>query len=178
MAEVIKQADLLEPLLQSRGLTIFAPNDPAILAASALIGALNLTQVQTVLSNHIINGTVVYSNMTEEADYMSAGGIPFGFSTNATGTFVKSGNNTARIIAADIPIANGVVHTIDRVLVNPVSNTEAAQSAASSNAAKATETAMATAAKGSALQSITFSAGVVGSAAAIFAGIFAGAAVL
>lgn len=90
-----------------------------------------------------------------------------------------SGNNTARIIAPDIPMANGVVHIIDRVLANPIGNTEAAQSAASSYAVQATASPMATAAKGSATQSIPFSiVGAVGATIAAFASVLAGGALI
>lgn len=50
--------------------------------------------------------------------------------TNATGSFVISGNITARILSADIPMENGVVHTIDRVLENTDSDPAAARAAA------------------------------------------------
>ncbi|KAJ9118727.1 hypothetical protein QFC22_003948 [Naganishia vaughanmartiniae] len=137
------------------------------------------------------------------ANYTSAGGEPFKFMTNATGAFVTSGNTTAQILAADIPIANGVVHIIDRVLANPVGNTAAAESAASSYASQATATTSgaagaggvvgptsamgsaassgagpaATSAGASGAMSLSLSSGLVGSAVAIF-GILAGAALI
>lgn len=82
----------------------------------------------------------MYSTTLASANYTSAGGQPFTFTTNSTGAFVTSGTTTAQIVAADIPIANGVVHIIDRVLANPTANTAAAESAASSYAAVATAT--------------------------------------
>ncbi|KAJ9101194.1 hypothetical protein QFC21_003413 [Naganishia friedmannii] len=204
LAGLVTQAGLLEPLSQAKGITVFAPNDAAVSAAGALVGTLNETQIQTVLANHVINGTVVYSTLLASANYTSAGGELFTFMTNATGTFVKSGNTTAQILAADIPIANGVVHIIDRVLANPTGNTAAAESAASSYAAQATATTSgatgggvvgATSAMGSAtgtgaggaaatsaaassgMLSNSLSSGLVGSAVALF-GILAGAALI
>lgn len=148
----------------------------------------------------VINGTVVYSTQLTASNYTSAGGEPFTFMSNSSGAYVMSGNTTAAmIVAADIPIANGVVHIIDRVLANPAANTAAAASAASSYAAAATQTtssaggavvggssalgsatpgasgAASSAPASSAMTSVPFSAGVIGSAVAIFAGIFAGA---
>ncbi|KAI5451246.1 hypothetical protein NCC49_001843 [Naganishia albida] len=203
LAGVITQAGLLEPLEAARGITVFAPNDAALGAAGELIGTLNETQIQTVLANHVINGTVVYSTTLASANYTSAGGQPFTFTTNSTGAFVTSGTTTAQIVAADIPIANGVVHIIDRVLANPTANTAAAESAASSYAAVATATSSgaannggvigasstmgsatgmasgaASSAPASGAMSLGMSAGVVGSALAVFAGVLGGATLL
>ncbi|KAJ9111866.1 hypothetical protein QFC20_002453 [Naganishia adeliensis] len=202
LAGVVTQAGLLEPLVAAKGITLFAPNDAALGAAGELIGTLNETQIQTVLTNHVINGTVVYSTLLASANYTSAGGQPFTFTTNSTGAFVTSGTTTAQIVAADIPISNGVVHIIDRVLANPEANTGAAASAASSYAAVATATSSGAANNGggvvgpsstmgsatgaasgaassgaasSGVASFSLSAGVVGSALAVFAGILGGA---
>ncbi|GHJ89200.1 hypothetical protein NliqN6_5602 [Naganishia liquefaciens] len=200
LAGVISQAGLLEPLEMARGITVFAPNDAALSAAGELLGTLNTTQIQSVLANHVINGTVVYSTLLTASNYTSAGGEAFTFMSNSSGAYVMSGNTTAMIVAADIPIANGVVHVIDRVLANPASNTQAAESAASSYAAEATQTSSAagngggvvgpTSTMGSAtgaasgatsapasgaMSSVPLSFGTIGSAVAIFAGIFAGA---
>ncbi|KAJ9118682.1 hypothetical protein QFC22_003902 [Naganishia vaughanmartiniae] len=186
--EMLAQAGLLQSLALNKGITVFAPTDGAISDAGAVMLPLNTTQVQTLLSNHVINGTVAYSSVLNKDNYTSVEGELFKFSANTTGAYVTSGGTTARLLAIDIPIANGVVHIIDRVLNNPNSNPEAAQSAASSYAAQATRTATetstgtatetGTAKDGAAMLSTPISAGTVGSAVAIFAGIFAGAALI
>lgn len=51
------------------------------------------------------------------------------FMTNSTGSYVMTGNSTAQIIRADIPISNGVVHLIGSVLADAESNPQAAASA-------------------------------------------------
>ncbi|KAJ9118683.1 hypothetical protein QFC22_003903 [Naganishia vaughanmartiniae] len=191
--EAVDKSNLLYRIGEAKGVTIFAPNDDAMEASAYIEDRLNFSQIQTLLSNHVINGSVAYSPLLASSNYISAAGEPFKFITNATGSFVTSGNATAKIVTADIPIENGVVHIIDRVLINPDSNTEAAESAVLSYAAQATATSSglnegvivasptaATSAKASsaAVLPSPFSFGVFGSAVAIFAGILAGNAFL
>ena len=77
----------------------------------------------------IINGSTVYSPLLSSQNYTSAAGEPLSFVFNATGHFVTSGNATAQIIQPDVLLPNGVIHVIDRVLVNTDSNPAAASSA-------------------------------------------------
>ncbi|TKA53975.1 hypothetical protein B0A53_03254 [Rhodotorula sp. CCFEE 5036] len=122
----------LQMLEAIRGVTIFAPVNAAFANVTSLLGTLNATQITDVLLNHVINGTVVYSTeITPTTNATSAAGETFTFMSGANGTYVKSGNSMSKIIRADIPIANGVVHLIDNVLANPMSNPQAAASAAS-----------------------------------------------
>lgn len=59
----------------------------------------------TVLANHIINGTVVYSNeITAETTAVSAAGEQFSFAMNNGALTVMSGDMAmARVIRSDIP---------------------------------------------------------------------------
>lgn len=143
LAGVLNTTNLLDPLKEAQGITVFAPNDAALQAAQGQLASLSQENITAIVSNHVINGTVVYSNNLGAANATSAGGAPFTFASNDTGAFVTSGNSTARIVQSDIIIANGVVHVIDGLLVNSQSNPEAAASAASSAseaAATATDT--------------------------------------
>lgn len=110
LAGVIQQTGLLEPLAMSQGLTIFAPNDAAVAGIQSALGQLNSTQISTILANHVINGTVAYSDRLSTSNYTSAAGEPFTFMSNSSGTFVMSANSTAKIVQSDIIIQNGVVH--------------------------------------------------------------------
>lgn len=137
LAGVVQQSGLLEPLAASREVTLFAPQDAALAAVQSTLATLNSTQVQAVLLAHVINGTSVFSTGLTTSNYTSASGQPLTFASNSSGAYVTSGNVTARIVRADIPIANGVVHVIDNVLANAAVNQGAAQSAFESNTAAA-----------------------------------------
>jgi uncharacterized surface protein with fasciclin (FAS1) repeats len=130
------QASVTQVLSGVRGLTLFAPDNDAIgNQISQLSG--NNTQLWDVLRNHIINGTTVYSPSFVNATYVSAAGENFRLITNSTGQFVTSANTTARILQPDVLTKNGVIHIIDRVLVNTDVNENAANSAYSSASSQA-----------------------------------------
>lgn len=134
---VLNSSGLLKPLAAVNGLTVFAPSNAAIQSVLQAVGMLNMTQLQTLLANHVINGSVAYSTDLASSNYTSAAGEPFTFMSNTSGTYVMSSNATAKIIQSDIILSTGVVHVIDAVLVNTMGNPTAAASAASSYAAVA-----------------------------------------
>ncbi|CUA68481.1 hypothetical protein RSOLAG22IIIB_03518 [Rhizoctonia solani] len=129
IAGALQTANLLAPLEAAHGITIFAPTNQAFNAALAALGsqAQNASVVSSILANHVINGTSVYSTGLTSQSFASAGGQPFSFSTNSSGTYVTSGSSSARITRADIPT----------LLANTASNPEAAASAAASQSSVA-----------------------------------------
>jgi uncharacterized surface protein with fasciclin (FAS1) repeats len=133
VAQAANSAGVIPALESTRGITIFLPNDEAFTKLLAnLNGQLpDANTLRPILNNHIINGTTVYSSdIANDSKYTSAGGETFNFTTSyPNGTFITSGNFTAKIVQSDIPIMNGVVHIIDNVLVNSQSDTGAASSA-------------------------------------------------
>ncbi|QRV90085.1 homoaconitate hydratase [Ceratobasidium sp. AG-Ba] len=135
----LQSANLVEPLEAAHGITIFAPSNAGFQAALAALGsqAQNATVISSVLANHVINGTSVYSTGLTSQSFASAGGQSFSFSSNSSGTYVTSGSSSARITRADIPVRNGVIHLIDNVLANTQSNPEAAASAVASQSSVA-----------------------------------------
>ncbi|KAF5375990.1 hypothetical protein D9757_008854 [Collybiopsis confluens] len=125
-------------------ITAFAPINAAFSAIQSSLSSLatNQSGLITVLQNHLINGTALYSTeIANNTSQTSAAGETLHFSTNSSGTFVTSGSASAKIIQTDLLTSNGVVHLIDNVLVNLESDPAAASSAfASATSAAATET--------------------------------------
>jgi len=114
-----------EVLSRIRGLTLFAPSNQA--STQGITG--NRTQLWTILRNHIMNGTTLYSPSFVDVTYVSAAGQYLHLNTNSSGKFVTSGNTTARITQPDVLTKNGVFHIIDRVLLNPEVNEDVAEGA-------------------------------------------------
>ncbi|KAG9003470.1 hypothetical protein FRB94_010005 [Tulasnella sp. JGI-2019a] len=109
--KAFQAANLIAPLAAAHGMTFFAPVDSALTSASNTLTA-------AIWGNHIINGSTVYSTSLSQGQYASASGTRFTFTTNSSGTFVTSGQATAKIIQSDVLVQNGVVHMIDSVLFN------------------------------------------------------------
>lgn len=126
-----QQASVTQVLTGVRGLTLFAPDNDAINQQIPQVSG-NNTQLWAVLRNHIINGTTVYSPSFVDATYVSAAGENLHLTSNSTGDFVTSGNTTARIVQPDVLTKNGVIHIIDRVLINTDVDQNAANNAYSS----------------------------------------------
>ncbi|KAJ4469292.1 FAS1 domain-containing protein [Lentinula aciculospora] len=125
-----------------KGITLFAPSDNAFSAVASSLPVLegNLTAFTTVIQNHIINGSSVYSSeIVNGVNMTSAAGESLTFTTNSSGTYVTSGSTTAKMISSDIISMNGVVHVIDNVFLNIDSDSSAASSAYNSATSAATK---------------------------------------
>ncbi|KAF9220365.1 Fasciclin-domain-containing protein [Gyrodon lividus] len=141
-------SSILAELTSMRGITVFAPNNAGVQAAQSTLSGLasNTTALTAVISNHIINGTSVYSpEINANSSLLSAGGQQYTFSNNATGRFVSvGGSNAVQIVQTDVLAANGVIHIINGVLINtntdPAAASSAFASATSVAAQPATET--------------------------------------
>lgn len=118
LAGALTDAGLLEALNSSSGgLTIFAPNDAAFEAIASDIEGLDEETVATVLQNHVVNGTVAFSddidlddNDDDDDDVTPLAGEPLTFEQEGEQISVNSGNATANIVATDYVFNGGVVH--------------------------------------------------------------------
>jgi len=198
------QAGLLESLNVTHGITIFAPSDAAFAKVArqfAGMGA-NVTQLKTVLMNHVLNGSVVYSSeLAPGENFTTASGEVLtvsnssdssSSSSNRPGssgglrlsTTVSETNTTtnASFLQTDLISWSGVLHIIDTVLLNNDTDQAAADSAyaqataSAASVASVAETASATSPGG---PGIVGSAGTTGGSASETAkgGVATGAAV-
>ncbi|TEB32474.1 FAS1 domain-containing protein [Coprinellus micaceus] len=154
-------ASSLQVLNNIQGFTLFAPSADAFTSEfNTTLQSLqsNQSAVTTLLQNHFVNGSTIYSpTLIQQAQNASSGGggngtvisaagEPFTVSQNDTGLFVSNGNgSSAQILRPDVLVQNGVIHLIDQFLINEASSPSAASSAFASASSAATETASDTA---------------------------------
>lgn len=106
--------NLTSTLDTATDITIFAPSNSAFQDIATGLTKLNTSQLTDILEYHILNGTVDYSTSLKNGTLTMMNGKNLTVRIEKGAIFV----NAARIINADILIANGVIHVIDSVL-NP-----------------------------------------------------------
>ena len=128
LLDAVTAAGLGSTLLNTPQMTVFAPSNAAFTAALQAFGAANLNQLVAKIGG--------MANLQRVLGFHVVPAAAFSFELAATNTFTtlagqqltvtKSGNNVsvrdargnvASVIAADVAIANGVVHVIDKVLL-------------------------------------------------------------
>ncbi|KFA65072.1 hypothetical protein S40285_03097 [Stachybotrys chlorohalonatus IBT 40285] len=110
----VQTADLGETLLGLEDITVFAPNNAAFQEIASLTGNLSTEVLGSILRYHVIAGTIAYSSTLGNTSVETVGGNNVNITVTDGGVYV----NEARVLIADVLIANGVVHVIDSVL-NP-----------------------------------------------------------
>jgi len=129
-AGALQAANLVQTVDDLRDVTVFVPVNSAFDAIGNLLPNLTTQQLSSILDYHVVNGTVAYSSMikNETVPTVQGGNITL---TVENGTVYA---NSAKVILADVLVANGVVHVIDNVL-NPMNTTATPNPTASSNGA-------------------------------------------
>lgn len=105
----LRQAAIEEPLNDAADMTVFVPNNDAFNAIGSIVNTMTLEQLTTVLNYHVLQGQVLYSQLISAGTQRTAEGASLNFRIENGALFV----NSARVVATDILIANGVVHILD-----------------------------------------------------------------
>lgn len=140
LAEAIEAAGLSATLRANGPFTVFAPTNQAFVN---LLAELNVSKAQLLANKALLTSVLTYHVLPVKA---TASAIPFGqpITTVQKGIFklepgagtlkITDGRNrTSNVIAPDIAMQNGVVHTIDKVLLPADKNV--VQTAIAANAA-------------------------------------------
>jgi uncharacterized surface protein with fasciclin (FAS1) repeats len=124
LVEAVVSADLVATLKGSGPFTVFAPVNAAF---AALLGELGLTKAQLLADKALLNQVLTYhvlAGKVERAQIPGGkaittvqGGIFKIDTAGGTATITDGRNRTAGILVADRQASNGVLHTIDRVLL-------------------------------------------------------------
>lgn len=127
----IQQAGVEDTLNTASDITVFAPSNAAFAAIGNLVAGLTAAELSSVLGYHVVAGKVVYSTDITNTSVASLQGTNLNLRVVDGAVWV----NSAKVIQADLLLANGVVHIIDGVL-NPA-NSEAQPNPAASAPAPA-----------------------------------------
>jgi hypothetical protein len=108
----VNATGLTEAVTTTPDLTIFAPNNAAFQDISSALANLTTEEAAAILQYHVINGTVAYSSTLANGSVPTLGGDNITITIIDGEVFV----NRARVVTADILLANGVLHVLDSVL--------------------------------------------------------------
>jgi transforming growth factor-beta-induced protein len=111
------KAGLVETLLTTENLTIFAPANDAFTAAGIVVEDTDVPTLTAVLTYHVIGAKVMSNGIPREGTTLN--GANLYFSLTESGAYI---NGNTMITAVDIESGSGVVHVIDQVLLPPTGN--------------------------------------------------------
>ncbi len=118
----VRQAGLDRELAAEGPFTILAPTDAAFEALRPTLDTLltdpHRDRLQRLLRYHVIPGRIEAASIAGTIEYASALGAPLTLDASADGVAVTDAEgNRARVVTNDINADNGVLHTVDRVLM-------------------------------------------------------------
>ena len=116
LASLLTEAGLAETLAGDGPYTVFAPTDEAFAAVpqetlDALAADPEL--LRSVLLYHVVEGEARASDVASMSSAETLNGDSVRLRANGETVRV----NTARVVTADVPASNGVIHVIDEVLI-------------------------------------------------------------
>jgi uncharacterized surface protein with fasciclin (FAS1) repeats len=134
MVNAVTHSHMVNELRNMQNVTIFAPTNTAIDAVSPQVvdrlfprdpagGGREADPVlaAAAIQAHIVQGRMPAAALAQGVQVSTIAGSPLGFARPAGGeqgvTINAPGNVTARIVQADIPCSNGIIHGIDRALI-------------------------------------------------------------
>lgn len=120
LTEALKIADLLNTVSTTQGLTLFAPNNDAFVAAGITsLDGLDAAALSPILLYHVLGAKVLSTQLPADgmAETLNGENIYLGYLTSSVLI-----NGLTQITEVDIEKSNGVVHKINRTLVPPAPN--------------------------------------------------------
>jgi uncharacterized surface protein with fasciclin (FAS1) repeats len=120
LVAAVKAAELVDTLSSEGPFTLFAPNDKAFAkldknVLKKLLKPVNKDALQKVLKYHVLSGAVMAKDIKPGSVVKTVEGNTLKLRIPRSGVTV----NGAKVLKADVSASNGVVHTIDTVLIPP-----------------------------------------------------------
>lgn len=118
LVDAVVAAGLADALSGEGPFTVFAPTDDAFAALpdgilAALLEPENLDVLVSILTYHVVSGTVLAADVTDgEVATLEGSTIELATTDGVT-------VNGASVIVADVLASNGVIHVIDAVILPP-----------------------------------------------------------
>jgi uncharacterized surface protein with fasciclin (FAS1) repeats len=117
LVAAVKAAGLVDTLKGPGPFTVFAPTDDAFARLPAgtvesLLKPENKAQLQKVLKYHVVAGKVLAKDVMKLDSATTVEGSSVAVKTSGGSVML----NDARVVKADVPASNGVIHVIDSVL--------------------------------------------------------------
>lgn len=162
----LTKADLVGAVTEAEDVTVFAPTNEAFEAIAEVAAGLSVEELTNILTYHVVAGTVAYSTELESGEVPTLNGANVKVEVSESGVKI----NDATVVVADVLVANGVVHVIDKVLLPAADN-------ATSTTTTAAGTGMMPSATGAPSASATFTGAASRPTGAIAAAVLLGAGV-
>jgi transforming growth factor-beta-induced protein len=125
LVTALTAADLVTTLSGKGPFTVFAPTDAAFAALKASVGdaafsaiLADKAKLTKILTYHVV-GAAVYSKDVMAGDVKTVEGDTIKLGTTGGVTVGDSTTTAAKVVLADLPNSNGVIHVIDKVLLPP-----------------------------------------------------------
>lgn len=120
LVAAVKAAGLVETLKGKGPFTVFAPTDDAFKnlpegTVEALLMPENLKKLQSILTYHVVPGSVLAADVVKLSSAKTAQGEEVAIKV-VDGSVMIDG---AKVVKTDIQCSNGVIHVIDAVILPP-----------------------------------------------------------
>ena len=122
----LTKADLVGAVTEAEDVTVFAPTNEAFEAIAEVAAGLSVEELTKILTYHVVAGTVAYSTELESGEVPTLNGANVKVEVSESGVKI----NDANVVVADVLVANGVVHVIDKVLLPAAGNATSTTTAA------------------------------------------------
>ena len=115
LVAAIAKANLTETLKGEGPFTVFAPSDAAFTEAGISLDDLDADTLANILTYHVVSGKVMSTDLSNGMMATALNGGTLVFSKSEGNVSV----NGANVILANVPVSNGVIHVIDKVMIPP-----------------------------------------------------------